>query len=101
MDGRKIVELTDDEKTIMEYEVIILRFLQTGMLDRADAIAKCKKFNRTHPQYAAIIELQNALDNNRNSREDLTDEKIIYNMNLQLIYISGRNMLEGIYGLTR
>ena len=41
------------------------------------------------------------MNNNRKPWEDLTDEKIIYNMNLQLIYIGGKNMLEGIYGLTR
>ena len=50
VDERKIVELADDAKTIVEYEAIILRFLRTGMLDREDAIAKCKKFYITHPE---------------------------------------------------
>ena len=40
MDERKIVELADDAKTIVEYEAVILQFQKTGMLDRADAIAK-------------------------------------------------------------
>jgi len=30
MNEQKIVELADDAKTIVEYEAIILRFLQTG-----------------------------------------------------------------------
>ena len=53
MDKRKIVELTDDVKTTVEYEAVILRFLQNGMLDRADVIAKCEKFYITYPEYVA------------------------------------------------
>ena len=101
MDERKIVELADDAKTIVEYEAIILRFLRTGMLDRKDAIAKCKKFYITHPEYVAWMNAQNMVCDNLKPWEELTDGEVVENMNRQLIYIGGKNMLEGIYELTR
>ena len=101
MDERKIVELADDAKTIVEYEAIILRFLRTGMLDRKDAIAKCKKFYITHPEYVAWMNAQNMVCDNLKPWEELTDGEVVGNMNRQLIYIGGKNMLEGIYELTR
>ena len=101
MDERKIVELADDAKTIVEYEAIILRFLRTGMLDRKDAIAKCKKFYITHPEYVAWMNAQNMVCDNLKPWEELTDGEVVENMNRQLIYIGGKNMLEGIDELTR
>ena len=101
MDERKIVELADDAKTIVEYEAIILRFLRTGMLDREDAIAKCKKFYITHPEYVAWMNAQNMVCDNLKPWEELTDGEVVGNMNRPLIYIGGKNMLEGIYELTR
>lgn len=101
MDERKIVELADDAKTIVEYEAIILRFLRTGMLDREDAIAKCRKFYITHPEYVAWMNAQNIVCDNLKPWEELTDGEVVGNMNRQLIYIGGKNMLEGIDGLTR
>lgn len=101
MDERKIVELADDAKTIVEYEAIILRFLRTGMLDREDTIAKCKKFYITHPEYVAWMNAQNIVCDNLKPWEELTDGEVVGNMNRQLIYIGGKNMLEGIDELTR
>ena len=101
MDERKIVELADDAKTIVEYEAILLRFLRTGMLDRADAIAKCKKFYITHPEYVAWMNAQNIVYDNLKPWEELTYGEVVGNMNRQLIYIGGKNMLEGIDELTR
>ena len=101
MDERKIVELADDAKTIVEYEAIILRFLRTGMLDREDAIAKCKKFYITHPEYVEWMNAQNIVCDNLKPWEELTDGEVVGNMNRQLIYISGKNMLEIIDELTR
>ena len=101
VDERKIVELADDAKTIVEYEAILLRFLRTGMLDRADAIAKCKKFYITHPEYVAWMNAQNIVYDNLKPWEELTDGEVGGNMNRQLIYIGGKNMLEGIDELTR
>ena len=101
MDERKIVELADDAKTIVEYEAIILRFLRTGMLDREDAIAKCKRFYITHPEYVEWMNAQNIVCDNLKPWEELTDGEVVGNMNRQLIYIGGKNMLEGIYELTR
>ena len=101
MDERKIVEHADDAKTIVEYEAIILRFLRTGMLDREDAIAKCKKFYITHPEYVAWMNAQNIVCDNLKPWEELTDGEVVENMNRQLIYISGKNMLERIDELTR
>lgn len=101
MNEQKIVELADDAKTIVEYEAIILRFLETGKLDRADAIAKCKKFTFVHLGYAAWVETQGVVCNNLKPWEDLTDSEIVNNVNRQLVYIGGKNMFEGIYELTR
>ena len=40
-----------DATTALEHEAIILRFQQTGCLDREDAIKKYKEFNDDHPEY--------------------------------------------------
>lgn len=101
MDERKIVELADDAKTIVEYEAIILRFLRTGTLDREDAIARCKKFYITHPEYVAWMNAQNIVCDNLKPWEELTDGEVVGNMNRQLIYISSKNMLERIEELKR
>lgn len=66
-----------------------------------DMIAKCMKFNMTYPEYAAMAEIQNVMGKDRRPWKNLIDEEIVSNMNLQLVYIGGKNMLEGRYGLTR
>ena len=44
---------------------------------------------------------QNIVCDNLNPWEELTDGEVLGNMNRQLIYISGKNMLERIDELTR
>lgn len=86
----------DDATTALEHEAIILRFQQTGFLDREDAIKKYNEFNDNHPEYymamkAVAFQRGTAV---KIDDKDVRGEVIIGNLNQQLLYITGKNMLE-------
>ena len=84
----------DDEKTIAEYERIILTYLRTGFLDEADAKKKYRKFNEDHPDYYAAVCIGGAMANNLTSIENKPPQVIISNLNQQLVFLCGKNLLE-------
>lgn len=85
-----------DIKTMAEHQNIITTFRSTGRLDRLDAIDKYTKFNRSHPEYIAAVELQGTVFHNVAPMENLSDWDIISNLNRQLMYLGGKNLLEGL-----
>lgn len=88
--------ISDDFKTVLEHECIIDRYLKTGFLDRNDAIEKYKKFNDTHKEYLLRVNIEGAILHNTTQMENLSDFDIIYNLQLQLKYLGGKNLLEGL-----
>lgn len=96
MNNENYGKLFDDAKTMAEHEYIIMTYRSTGKLDRADAIEKYKDFNRSHPEYIAGVNIQGAVIHNVFPMENLNDFDIVRNLQLQLLYLGGKNLLEGL-----
>lgn len=94
---KDIKDKKDDATTIAEHEAIILHYRQTGyLLDHDDAVRKYKEFNDNHPEYynpMMTIAIQNGTAVRIDDR-NIPDEVIIGNMNQQLFYLTGKNLLE-------
>lgn len=86
----------EDTKTMVEYQNIIVTFRATGRLNREDAIHKYKEFNRSHPEYIAAVNLQGTVFHNVAPMDTLSDWDIVMNLNRQLMYLGGKNLLEGL-----
>ena len=88
----------DDATTIAEHSAILLHYKQTGCLDRDDAVRKYKEFNDSHREYYLAM----TATANRSGTlvqidgKDISDEIIIGNLNQQLLYLTGKNLLEDL-----
>ncbi len=85
----------DDVTTIAEHTAILRHYKQTGYLERRDAIKKYKEFNDNHPEYYLAMKAV-ATQNGTAVQidEDIPDEVIVGNLNQQLLYLTGKNLLE-------
>ncbi len=91
-----IKKTKDDAITIAEHSAILLHYKQTGHLERSDAIKKYKEFNDNHPEYylaMKTVATQNGTAVQIDDK-DIPDEVIIGNLNQQLLYLTGKNLLE-------
>jgi len=89
-------KIFDDAKTMAEHQRIITTYQATGQLDRADAIKKYKDFNSSHPEYIAAVNLQGTVFHNVAPMDTLSDWGIVMNLNRELMYLGGKNLLEGL-----
>lgn len=89
-------KIFDDAKTMAEHQRIITTYQTTGQLDRDDAIKKYKDFNNSHPEYIAAVNLQGTVFHNVAPMDTLSDWDIVMNLNRQLMYLGGKNLLEGL-----
>lgn len=89
-------KMYDDAKTMAEHQKIIIEFCTTGRLDREDAIHKYTEFNHSHSEYIAAVELEGAFFHNVAPMENLSDWDIVSNLNRQLMYLGGKDLLEGL-----
>lgn len=89
-------EKKDDATTATEHAAIILRYVQTGWLDRDDAVKKYKKFNDDHKDYWLAMTATTALAGTAADIEDerIPDSVIIGNLNQQLLFLTGENLLK-------
>lgn len=92
----QLQKILDDAKTMAEHQKIITTYQATGQLDRVDAINKYMKFNSSHPEYIAAVNLQGTVFHNVAPMETLSDWDIVSNLNRQLVYLGGKNLLEGL-----
>ena len=89
-------KMFDDAKTMVEHQNIIITYYKTGRLDRADAIKKYKDFNNSHPEYKASVNIQGAIFHNVVPMENLSDFDVVRNLQLQLLHLGEKNLLEGM-----
>lgn len=89
-------KMFDDAKTMAEHQNIIINYYKTGRLDRADAIKKYKDFNNSHPEYKASVNIQGAIFHNVVPMENLSDFDVVRNLQLQLLHLGEKNLLEGM-----
>lgn len=81
---------------MLEHSTIILRYRKTGCLDRSYAIEKYKDFNIAHPEYIIDVNICGFGNHNVTALENMNDWDIVANLNRQLIYLRGKNLLEGL-----
>ena len=86
----------DNAKTIAEHSSLILTYCQTGFLNREEAIRKYKEFNTKHQEYCAGVEASRMIGAHVIPLEQMSDSDIAANLNRQLMYIGGKNLLEGL-----
>lgn len=89
-------KLMDDVKTAAEHEAVILKFLKTGELDRDDAIKKYNSFNSAHPEYYIGMAASATVSGSAVPIDTAPNNVIVGNLQAQLLYLSGKNMLEGM-----
>lgn len=89
-------KMFDDAKTMAEHQNIIITYYKTGRLDRVDAIKKYKDFNNSHPEYKASVNIQGAIFHNVVPMENLSDFDVVRNLQLQLLHLGEKNLLEGM-----
>jgi len=89
-------EKKDEVITATEHTAIILRYSETGQLDRDDAIKKYKDFNAHYPEYylqmTALAERMGT--SAKVDDEGTSDGVIVGNLNQQLLYLTGKNLLK-------
>ena len=94
--AKDLNEKIDTLKTAAEHKDVITKYLQTGKLDRSDALEKYKKFNLEHPEYFVSMDTASKATGNNIPLEMAADDVIVGNLNLQLKYLLGENILEEI-----
>lgn len=94
-DMRKVKKEKDDVKTATEHAEIILRYQQTGYLDRDDAIKKYKEFNNDHPDYYGPMRVATVSAGTAVYIEDerIPDSVIVGNLNQQFLWLTEKNLL--------
>ena len=93
MDNNSIKKQIDDTKTAAEHEAIILKYQNTGYLDRVDAIQKYNNFNDSHPEYYISMTTAATVLGSAAQIDQVSNDVIVGNLKAQLLYITRKNML--------
>ena len=96
MNNNDVIKYADDAVTIAEHEAIILKYINTGILDRDNAIKKYIEFEVKNPSYSSDIEKKRINGENIIPLENMSNDDIIINLNNQLKHLCGKNLLEGL-----
>ena len=86
----------DDVKTATEHETIILRYKQTGYLNRDEAIKKYREFNDNHPDYYVAMRAATVSTGTAAYIGDVPNDVLVMNLDDQLFYLTGKKLLEGL-----
>ncbi len=90
-------QLVQGVSNLVSHEAIILRYIKTGQLDRKHAIQVYRRFSEKNPGYTAAVQAQAPLWNSGIDLSTASDDVIVRNLNQQIIYLGGKNLLEGLY----
>ncbi len=93
--------MIDDAKTAAEHEAIILKYHQTGILDRDDAIKKYNEFNTNHPEYYINMTVIASASGSAVSIDRVSDNVVIGNLQAQLDYLIGKKITEDKFETNR
>ncbi len=94
MDINQAYQQADKLKTLAEHESIILNYLRNRWLDRHHAISVYRDFSAKNPDYLLRVQIEASVKGNGADVTALTDDQIVYNLNQQILYLSGRSLLE-------
>ena len=96
MDELEIHKIVDGVKTLVVHESIILKYRHTGELNREYAIQVYQDFWNENPGYKLLLQGQNMINHNCFAITQLSDAEIVANLNAQVMYCGGKNLLEGL-----
>ncbi len=96
MNEYEAYKLIDGVKTLAEHEAIILHYRRTGQLDREHAIQVYREFSAKNPGYIAAVQAQTAVRHDGIDVSMASDDVIVGNLNQQIMYYGGKNLLEGL-----
>ena len=96
MNEYETYKLIDGVKTLVEHEVIILHYKRTGQLDRGHAIQVYRGFSAKNPGYITAVQAQAAIFHDSIDLAMASDNVIVENLNRQIMYFGGKNLLEGL-----
>ncbi len=85
----------DGAKTAAEHESIILKYQQTGILDRDDAIKKYNDFNTNYPEYYINMMVTASASESAVPIDRMPNNVIVGNLQAQLLYLTGKKITEG------
>ena len=93
---REIFQNIDKTKSMAEHILIILKYQQTGLFDRAKALEVYKSFNLTHEDYNIFMNETAAATNSLIQIDSATDEIIVENLKRQALWAVGADYLKNI-----
>jgi hypothetical protein len=93
---QEILQNIDKTKSIAEHILIILKYQQTGLFDRAKALEVYKSFNLIHSDYNILMNETAAATNSRIQIDSATDEIIVENLKRQAVWSVGADYLKNI-----
>lgn len=96
MNEYEAYKVADGVKTLVEHEAIILHYRKTGQLDREHALQVYQEFSAKNPGYIAAVQTRAALFHDSIDLAMASDDVIVGNLNQQIIYFGGKNLLEGL-----
>lgn len=94
----KALHLADNAHDIVEIQKIIIDYKQGHRIDRQKAAEIVERLNRKD---VAISGFNSRLNPKWVSFQNATDEQIANNMNITLLYLSGKMTAEGLKGLAK
>ncbi len=94
MEIHSVYQQTDTWKTLIEHEQIILTYKNTGKLNREHALSVYRNFSIKHPGYMAQVAAETAILQNGIDLAFASDAQIVNNLNRQVLYLSGKSLLE-------
>ena len=81
-------------KIIKEHSDIIVKYYKTGEFDRSDALRKFKTFNIENADYCATSNAIFAARNVLTSIDTCTNNDIVENLKLQLVWLAGKEFVD-------
>ncbi len=88
------LDKADKWKTLLEHELIILQYYKTGILDRDHAISVYQNFSAKNFDYRVCVQMETSIKQNSLDITMASNDQIIYNLNRQFLYLTGRSILE-------
>ena len=96
MDAFQAYQQADKWKTLLEHAQIIFTYQNTGKLDREHAISVYCDFSAKNPDYLVCVLAEAAIMQNGIELATASDDQIVYNLNQQVLYLSGKSLWEGL-----
>lgn len=93
---QELLRTIEKTKSIADHISIILKYQQTGLLDRLRALEVYKSFNINHTEYNIVMHTNAVITNSLIQIDLATDAEIIDNLKKQIIWATSEEYLRNI-----